>query len=270
MTHDELAHSLAGHLYAPDRMVWEDLQLGPAGSPRPDVYTLEKSFVSPHPTAYECKVSRSDFLSDVTSGKWTSYRAYACRVIFAAEVGLWGGRRDRRECGLILLHLSGTWRAAKRAVVNPVEVPYHALLKLLIDGVERCGPKSRAKAFDGNNGFNKRFGAQAARWVADAASVKESVQRAEERRAIILQRADKDAAAICERARKDGGELWAKLLDVLGLPPDADTWTVRGAVNNLRSAAEGTVCRDMVARINGDLQRCARALDKLLNPGEIP
>lgn len=215
-------------------------------------------------------MSRSDFLSDVTSGKWTSYRAYACRVIFAAEVGLLSKADVPVECGLILLHPSGTWRAAKRATVNPVEVPYRALLKLLIDGVERCGPKYRAKAWHHDDGFSKRYGSEAARWVTDAACVKESVRMAEERRAVILRQADKDAAAICERARKDGGELWAKLLDVLGLPQDADTWAVRGAVNKLRSAAEGTVSRDMVARINGDLQRCANTLDKLLNPGETP
>ncbi len=270
MTHDALAHSLAGHLYGPGRMVWEDIQLGPSGSPRPDVYTIEKSFVSPSPTAYECKVSRSDFLADVTSGKWTSYRAYACRVIFAAEVGLLSKADVPVECGLILLHSSGTWRAAKRATVNPVEVPYRALLKLLIDGVERCGPTYRAKAWSHDDGFSKRYGSEAARWVADAASVKESVRMAEERRAGILQRAEKDAAAICENARKNGGELWSQLLDVLDLPPNANSWTVRDKITLLRRAADGAVPREMVARLNGDLQRCAKTLAGLLENPESP
>lgn len=44
--HDELAQSLAAHLRGDARMIWCDLQLGPSGSPRPDVYTIDK-FVRP-------------------------------------------------------------------------------------------------------------------------------------------------------------------------------------------------------------------------------
>src|SRR6266571_2431143 len=87
-THDELAADLAGHLKTPERMCWTDMQLGPAGSPRPDVYCIDKSFVSPFPTAYECKVSVPDFRSDVTSGKWSSYLKFAYRVFFAVPAGL--------------------------------------------------------------------------------------------------------------------------------------------------------------------------------------
>lgn len=66
--HDALAQDLARHLKAPDTMVWCNLQLGPSGSPRPDVYRMSKSFVRPCPIAYECKISRENFRSDVTSG----------------------------------------------------------------------------------------------------------------------------------------------------------------------------------------------------------
>lgn len=86
MDHDELARSLADHLRAPDRMVWCDLQLGPSGSPRPDVYTIFKSYVRPHPVAYECKVSYADYRGDITSGKWQTYLKYACGVYFACEI----------------------------------------------------------------------------------------------------------------------------------------------------------------------------------------
>lgn len=71
--HDELARSLADSLRTDSVMTWTDLQMGPSHSARPDVYTLNKSYVSPCPTTYECKISRSDFLSDVTSGKWQAY-----------------------------------------------------------------------------------------------------------------------------------------------------------------------------------------------------
>ena len=63
--HDQLAEDLAAHLKAPDRMVWLNMQLGPRGSPRPDVYTIYKSYVRPQPTAYEVKISREDFRSDI-------------------------------------------------------------------------------------------------------------------------------------------------------------------------------------------------------------
>ena len=77
MKHDELADDLAAHLRADRRMVWTNIQLGPSGSPRPDVYAFFKSYVDPRPMAYECKVSLSDFRADVTAGKWQSYRKFS-------------------------------------------------------------------------------------------------------------------------------------------------------------------------------------------------
>jgi len=47
--HDDLQADLAAWLKDKSRMVWQDVQLGPAGSMRPDVYTLRKSFVRPWP-----------------------------------------------------------------------------------------------------------------------------------------------------------------------------------------------------------------------------
>lgn len=44
LTHDELAADLAAKLRTDRRMVWTDIQLGPSGSPRPDVYAIFKSF----------------------------------------------------------------------------------------------------------------------------------------------------------------------------------------------------------------------------------
>src|SRR5262245_7005098 len=90
LSHDALAESLADHVRGPERMVWCDMQLGPGGSPRPDVYAIYKSFVNPAPTAYECKVSTSDFRADVTSGKWKTYLPFASAVYFACEAGLFG------------------------------------------------------------------------------------------------------------------------------------------------------------------------------------
>ena len=84
--HNALAKDLADHLLGnPRRLAWLDIQLGPVHSPRPDVYTLDKSYVQPCPTAYEVKVSVQDFRSDVTSGKWQTYLNYAEAVYFCVE-----------------------------------------------------------------------------------------------------------------------------------------------------------------------------------------
>ena len=171
--HNALASDLARHLSSEGRMVWLDMQLGPQGSPRPDVYRIDKSFVRPCPTAYECKISRSDFLSDVTTGKWRSYLNYAYSVIFAVPEGLVKPSELPDMCGLIVRKDSG-WRIAKRATVNPHPIAEHALLKLLIDGVEREGPGRRRQLYVeqyAGDRFAKKFGYEAARFVADAASI---------------------------------------------------------------------------------------------------
>lgn len=263
-THDELAIDLANSLRTPDRMVWTDIQLGPAHSPRPDVFTLMKSFTRPLPTAYEVKVSRSDFLADVTAGKWTKYQRYAHTVTFACVAGLIQKADVPEQCGLIWRH-ENAWRYAKRPTVNPVALPQDAWLKLLIDGVEREGPRYRAKNFSIDNGFSKRYGSEAARWVSDAAAVKDRVQYAEDSIRDMKERAQKDAEKIKADARRDGGEQWRLLLEILELPADANVWTVRGKISELRRIKDGMfVDGGDLSRIYGDLSRCYRALGNLI------
>jgi hypothetical protein len=133
--HDDLAADLAVHLCAEDRMVWQDLQLGPSGSIRPDVYTLQKSYTGPAPVAYECKISRSDFLADVTSGKWMNYLQVATAVYFAVPHGLIKRDEVPKGCGLYVRSERG-WAALKRATRQPCSLDADLLLKLLIDGLD--------------------------------------------------------------------------------------------------------------------------------------
>lgn len=240
-SHDALAEDLAGHLVTPDRMVWTDMQLGPQGSPRPDVYTVMKSFVAPNPTAYECKISVSDFRADVTIGKWSTYLQYAHAVVFAAPVGLIAKTDIPEMCGLIVRH-EKAWRMAKKATINPRPIAQDALLKLLIDGVRREGPRERAKRWhneDTFREFSKRFGSTAARYVADAASIHKDLKTAEERRADILQRAEQEAAEIRRLAEAEAPRLWAELLQVLGLESDAHRFTVERAIREMRTLRDG-------------------------------
>ncbi|WP_413711764.1 MmcB family DNA repair protein [Rhizobium sp. Rhizsp82] len=137
--HDDLMNKLAAHLRANgDRMVWEDMQLGPSGSPRPDVYTLMKSYMHPLPTAYECKISIADFRSDVTSGKWQKYFEFAGAVFFCTPKGLVQKSDIPNGCGLIWFYPdSGTFKTIKGPTLGRVTLPQAALLKLLIDGLKR-------------------------------------------------------------------------------------------------------------------------------------
>ena len=240
--HDELADDLAGSLYGMARMVWTNLQLGPSGSVRPDVLTINKSFGRPRPTAYECKISVADFRSDVTSGKWIAYQQYSHLVIFAAPAGLISKADVPSCCGLILRH-ENAWRIAKKAVVNPHPIPEEAWIKLLIDGVEREGPKARAKCWNDGDAvrkFAERFGAEAARYVSDAAEIHRRIQYGEDEYRRIIERAKKESAGIIERATVTAPPLWRELRSVLGLKDGATLWQVESAIRELRTARQGT------------------------------
>lgn len=253
--HDELAADLAGHLKAPGRMCWTDMQLGPAGSPRPDVYTIDKSFAAPFPTAYECKISVSDFRSDVTSGKWSTYTRYAYRVFFAAPAGLITKSEVPDQCGLILRH-ENAWRLAKRAVVNPITIPQAALLKMLIDGVAREGPPARAAAWHGNvDVFSKKFGSTAARYVADATQIHRELENAKEQRLDIHEKARREAESIRNRALQEMPSRWVELLEVLGLPLESDRFKVQDAISKLRHDSQGGTEAFELRRILGLLRR---------------
>lgn len=142
MTHNDLALNLASHLLASSDplMVWTDMQLGPSGSPRPDVYAIPKSYSKFCPVAYEVKVSVSDFRRDVTAGKWMTYRPFASGIYFAFEDGLKVMADDvPAECGIIKFNpVTGKWRRARKPVLRPVQtLPHDAWVKMLIDGVDR-------------------------------------------------------------------------------------------------------------------------------------
>ena len=247
LSHDDLMNSLADHLGGEARMVWRDMQLGPSGSPRPDVYTICRSFANPTPMAYECKVSRSDFLSDVTAGKWQSYLAYACGVVFACEQGLLKNSDVPQHCGLIvykhsLLDEPGRWRMPKRAVLNPVIIPQDAFLKLLIDGVKREGPRYRAKYWTDNSDtgvIRKKFGEIVARTVRDRMAVEFEISEAKRHAEYI----ESDAKQRAEHIVLDGSmkavePKRAELCEALGLKADASHWDIQREVTRIRKAAE--------------------------------
>lgn len=112
------------------------MPLGPAGSSRPDVFSMARSFTRPNPLAYEIKVSVNDYRRDATRGKWQSYLDAACGVYFACPAGMLGKADVPRECGL-MVRVEDGWKTLRAPVLHAVTMPIQVLLKLLMDGVER-------------------------------------------------------------------------------------------------------------------------------------
>lgn len=146
MTHDQLAESLAEHLRAnTDSVVWTNMQMGPSGSARPDVYAIAKSYSKFSAAAFEVKVSAADLLRDLAAGKWVSYVKFSTTVCFAmaADLAKSHGNRVPLDCGLIVLGENG-WRYRRRATYQRLgNLPRDAWLKLVIDGVEREAKRPR-------------------------------------------------------------------------------------------------------------------------------
>ena len=236
LTHDQLAEDLAGSLRNERRMTWCDIQLGPSGSVRPDVYAIFKSYMNPCPMAYECKISVADFRSDVTSGKWQSYLKYATGVYFACEGDLIKKSEVPTHCGLIVLR-NGAWRAAKKATLSPVVIPQEGLLKLLIDGVEREGPRIRARHYSDSvqlHNTSAKFGALVARTIKDRLSVEYEIEQAKRTAARIEKDAEFRAEQILTEAADLIAPLRAELCEILGLKLDADRWHLAREVKRVR------------------------------------
>lgn len=168
--HDDLATDLAAHLRASgDVMTFENLQMGQSGSPRPDVLTFAKTYTKLDVRAYEVKISRSDFRSDTTAGKWRGYLAFASSVTFAVPAGLIDKAEVPPQCGLIVRGESGTWRHVRKPQPQLLaNLPWEAWLKLLMDGVAREGEQRRHQHFNewvGARALAKKFGQDAADMV---------------------------------------------------------------------------------------------------------
>lgn len=218
--HDDLQKDLATFLRETRGVLaWEDMQLGPQGSMRPDVYTIGKSYAKFRPLVYECKVSMSDFRADITKGKWHDYLHYACGVIFAAPKGLIE-RKDLPEgCGLIVRSDSG-WRVSKAPTMKALEnMPRDAWLKLLMDGVYREGKRVRDETqrnySGGMQAMMKRYGHEYAELINATAGDVMRLRQVKERvtnESSILEQAHRNAV---EQAKRNAAIEAAKLDDAV-------------------------------------------------------
>lgn len=285
--HDQLAADLHAHLSGntQERMCWLDMQLGPSGSPRPDVYAINKSYSRFVATAYECKVSRSDFLADVTAGKWQSYYAFAGAVVFAVPDGLVKVTEIPDAAGLIV-RKDAVWRYAKKPRVQALDnLPRSAWMKLLMDGVHRVAGVRRHEATAHvlrERALRKALGEEIARLVQRGDGLRYDIEAEAKNHARSMERIREDNVRKQSEARErdaGAGRLWSQLCELLGLPANSNEWVVqrriRDAVDQLDadqrvSQLSGVIDASIAALTRAKLHLDAATHERSPDPVEVP
>ncbi len=243
MTHDELQNDLAKHLrVGTDRMVWTNMQLGPSGSPRPDVFTVNRSFARFRTDCYEIKVSLADLRHDVTSGKWQSYLRFGHAVWFAFPRGMAPLDLVPKECGVILR--GDGWRAARKPVAQVLEtLPRDAWLKLLMEGVrDEAEPKPRHMSYwEAQELARKKWGVELAELFRARGAAQSKYERATEKLEKAAEEISRDVERRKQEAldqlRRDQGDLdhaVQELGTALGLTGAIGVRDVAQAANRMR------------------------------------
>lgn len=272
--HDDLARDLGEHLVSiSGRLAFLNMQLGPSGSPRPDVYSIAPSYVRPNPIAYEIKVTRSDFMSDTGSGKWMAYTKFASGVVFAVPRGLVDKTQVPNGCGLMIRGENG-WTTLRRPTLARIQIPNDALLKLLFDS-DRARVKHEARPRSADewraaDAARKRVGKWVASIIADQMAAKASLNRVEEdikRARATLKKMDELAQersrAIEARGRELAEEAWRSLENTAGLPRGSSHHKVLGRIRELRHRVEAN---SEVAHLARCIEDIRRALERAAPP----
>jgi hypothetical protein len=270
--HDQLAEDLAQYLgQNTDRIIWTDMQLGPSGSPRPDVYSIPKSYSNFKPLAYECKVSVADFRSDITKGKWQSYLRFASGVIFAVPKGLIGKDDVPKGCGLIVRSEHG-WRMAKGPTLQPIanDLPKDFWIKLVIDGVDRSKGRARITSINEykiREQIAKKYGEELAMALARRDQAQQTLDyRTEELRKTI---GDLDVVKHAARQREllsaeklEIKSMFNDLCGFLNLPESSTSWEVQSELRKLKQS----LSRDgQISQTQNAVASTIRSLENQLN-----
>lgn len=280
--HDELAHDLAEKFRADTSvMVWENMQMGPSGTQRPDVYVLPKSYSRFTPTTYEIKVSMSDFRSDVTAGKWQGYLKYSSAVVFAAPAGLISKDDVPAGCGLILRH-DEVWRTVKKPTLQRIEtLPHETWMKMMIDGLERQKREAIRQRPTGSEWAVEQklrvtFGEDVACLVRRAlfsrSGLANEVAEAEKKRLEIRQGTEAYARSHRESVEREIGRLTAEqqgLAVALGLEEGASLRQLASAISAACHRLRGDSEVDRLTRLFQRIQEVTADGLKPL-PGETP
>ncbi len=266
--HDDLAADLATYLRGNDRdrLVWCDMQLGPAGSPRPDVYVIGKSYSKFTPFAYECKISRSDFFADANVGKWQKYYAFASAVVFAVPDGLVKSTELPEGAGLIV-RKEAVWRVAKAPRVNVLDnLPRTAWMKLVMDGlhrVERGQRAAQSEYYLRERAFKAALGEEIAKLAADRDTMKWRIENEiSEQKKRLAQIAERNRLERERASEKEdiASREYERLCDLLGLPRATQTWQISSAIERAVKALDADQrIRDLTQVIDAAQHSLAQA-----------
>lgn len=217
------------------------MQLGPSGSPRPDVYTIPCSYTKFRPLAYEVKISVSDFRRDIVAGKWQSYLEFASAVIFAAPAGLIKKEDVPPGCGLIVRH-DEVWRIAKGPTMKVTEtLPRSAWLKLVIDGIKRQpeGPVPRHfNSWNTQDKIRKLYGEELASVLSSRDGAITRLRHQTESANNEINELAKTEQIRINRQRANFEAEMQKITmikkefcQLLGIPENSDTWLIQRTVH---------------------------------------
>jgi hypothetical protein len=95
-----------------------------------DVICIKPSYTRFLVDIYECKVSRSDFLSDLHSEKWKGYLGHCNRFYFAVLSGVAKKEEIPEGVGLIVRGEKG-WSTIKMAGKIDQEIPYTTMMAMI-------------------------------------------------------------------------------------------------------------------------------------------
>ncbi|WP_052417807.1 MULTISPECIES: MmcB family DNA repair protein [Acinetobacter] len=276
-SHDGLMFDLAEYLgHQNDRIIWTDMQLGSSGSPRPDVYTIPKSYANFKPLAYECKVSVADFRSDITKGKWQNYLKFASGVIFAVPQGLINKDDIPKGCGLIVRSEKG-WRMVKGPTLLPIKdnFPADCWIKLVIDGVDRSTRRIKMEEFNKrhvHDQIEKKYGQQLAILLSQRDCTEEKLQyRVEhlQKKYDVL-----DVFRLAEHQlekQKAFEELKNDLCKLLGVEEHASIWSIQYALKEKIALLEAdNSVQEMRKKVQSTMSSLERQLQELKQVIEPP
>lgn len=251
--HNELIADLESHIQRTgvngSRMVWSDIPMGKGGSQRPDLFSLEKSFSKPNPTAYEIKVSRSDFLSDVTAGKWTGYFEFASRVIFCVPQGLVKKAEIPDKAGLMVRGPNG-WKTTKKATVSGQKPGFDHMMRLLLVADGKARERDRQLDIDFykiNDQIKKKHGEKIAQIIANVDTAEHKIKKAERdaqriinRAKIIEKSAERYAKEERDRIMADYDDAISEAKEALGLPDDINRFRVLSEIRRIARVLDST------------------------------
>lgn len=268
--HDELQEDLANHIRsAGDKLAWTNIQMGPSGTYRPDVFCVPKSYAHFHPVVYEVKVSLSDFRSDITSGKWQSYLNVSKAVIFAMPAGFINKEDVPAGCGLIIRYESG-WKMVKKPTIGVLDtLPRDAWLKLLMSGIEREGERIRSELrgrefneYMTQRKLAEKFGKELGQLLSDRTSTNNRLLYQIEETKTSIEREKKRRQEAIEAIQKDDAiytELKKELCAALGLEVGASQWDIRyeisRVVKSLNADAEVKRLNQVIENIQSSVKR---------------